>query len=69
MLRSSRRQQLGREHELTRRHIVQTHSELATLRRGELWHPLTRRKYRRLLRATLDELEETLEEIECEWYG
>jgi hypothetical protein len=61
--------QLAREHELTRRHIAQTRNDLAMLRRGELHHPLTRKKYRRLLRTTLDQLEVALEEIECEWCG
>ena len=61
--------QLAREHERTRRQVAEARRELAMLRRGELWHPLTRREYRALLRANLVELESTLEEIEQEWDG
>ena len=65
----SYRRQLAREHELTRRHIAQTRNDLTMLWRGELHYPLTRKKYRKLLRTTLDQLEAMLEAIECEWYG
>ena len=61
--------QLAREHERTRRQVAEARRELAMLRRGELWHPLSRREYRELLRADLDELETALEEIEREWHG
>jgi hypothetical protein len=60
---------MSREHERTRRRILQVRGELGMLDRGELWRPLTEDEYRDLLYAELEDLKATVEGIEHECYG